>query len=275
MSAQLTAKNHIHEMKNKLTYLVSSDYLYALELCYDTNAPYIMIFEDDIIIADSWFIKTKQAISQIESKAIRGGKAAYNYLYMRIFYTETAMRWRNSDFWFRRMDLLIALSASFTCLFLLGFRRGVPSSRRYLDTWTLCVLCLVAVPAFIILLFMIGKYSLFPPKGVFVMNRYGCCTQALIFPRDRVPPMVKWFRDWSTVLNRAYISTDVMIDYYADEQGMDRLALGPQLLQHVGLTSSRDGRYIDGRSTRSFWFDEYDPVKLRKEHDAILKTFQS
>lgn len=229
--------------------------------------------EDDIILADSWLVKTKKAIQDIE-KAVKSGKPAYNYLNLRIFYTETTMRWRETDFWFRRMDLLLALATCNTFIFLLIFRRMFPSTRKHLDNWALVVFSAVAVPAFIILLFMIGKYSLFPPNGVFVMNRYGCCSQALLYPRDRIPSMVKWFEDWNAVHKRPYESTDLMIDYYAREIGVDLLALGPPLAQHVGITSSRDGLAIDGRSTRAFWFDEYDPKRLKWEHDQLVKSLK-
>jgi hypothetical protein len=84
--------------------------------------------------------------------------------------------------------------------------------------------------------------------------------------------MVQWFRDWKGVNGWPYWNTDVMIDYYADQIKVDRLALGPQVLQHVGLKSSRDNSEINGRSTRAFWFEEYDPLVLRKEHDQLVKT---
>ncbi|KAH8599120.1 hypothetical protein B0O99DRAFT_649795 [Bisporella sp. PMI_857] len=245
------------------------DYLYTLELCHRTGAPYILMLEDDIIIADSWFIKTLHALRHISSTP-----ALSNYLYLRLFYTETVMRWRQTDFVYRRMDFVLLSSALTTFLLLHSIRRCKPGLRMSLDTPTLLVLSLATVPSFIILLFMIGKYSLFPhlTQGVFIMNRYGCCSQALLFPRNRVPPMVQWFRDWKGVNGWPYWNTDVMIDYYADQIKVDRLALGPQVLQHVGLKSSRDNSEINGRSTRAFWFEEYDPLVLRKEHDQLVKT---
>ena len=60
-----------------------------------------------------------------------------------------------------------------------------------------------------------------------------------------------------------------MIDDYALEKGMDLLALGPQLAQHVGVKSSRGNLDINGRSTRVFWFEDYNPVELRRQHDSL------
>lgn len=145
---------------------MSSDYLYAPNLCYETSAPYILLVEDDIIIADSWFAKTRKAIRDIGSKP-----DPFIYLYLRLFYAETSMKWRvEDDFWYRRMDLTLALGACTTAFFLLIFRRFTPNMKRCIDSWTILVLSLVTIPAFITLAFMIGKYSLFPPNGVFKMN---------------------------------------------------------------------------------------------------------
>lgn len=223
------------------------------------------MLEDDIILADAWLAKTSQALREIETKSDFPTDPYSNWLYFRIFWTETSMRWREEvDFWFRRMDLLIAIGSLCTLGVTLGVRQWTRAN-KWLDHYAIAVLCLVTTPAFIILAFMIGKYSLFPPRGVFVMNRYGCCSQALIFPRTQVEGMKNWFQ----AKGRQMVSTDVMIDAYADEKGFERWSYAPQLVQHVGLRSSRDGKELDSRSTRAFWFDEMDPVRLRREHDIL------
>jgi hypothetical protein len=161
------------------------------------------MLEDDIIIADSWLVKTTHALRHIESKSTAPSDPYFNWLYFRLFWTETSMRWRESDFWFRRMDLAISIGACSTMLLLLVLKRWV------------ALVSLITVPAFIILCFMVGKYSLFPLRGVFSMNKYGCCTQALVFPRGQVLELTKWFE------GRVKVSTDVMIDDYADERRLE------------------------------------------------------
>lgn len=46
------------------------DYTYLLNACYDTGAPHIILFEDDIIAMDGWFHRTDAALKDI--KAILG-----------------------------------------------------------------------------------------------------------------------------------------------------------------------------------------------------------
>ena len=54
------------------------DYTYALERCLTrTDSPYIAVFEDDIIAADSWLPRTMLALDQIDlqQQARRAGVA--------------------------------------------------------------------------------------------------------------------------------------------------------------------------------------------------------
>lgn len=97
------------------------------------------------------------------------------------------------------------------------------------------------------------------------MNKYGCCTQALVFPRSQIPGLVVYLKQEGSG------QTDIMIEEYADAKEKERLALGPQLVQHVGLESSRDNTFINSQSTWAFRFEEYDPAKLRKEHDMLVE----
>lgn len=67
-----------------------------------------------------------------------------------------------------------------------------------------------------------------PTRGVFPM-RWGCCTQALVYPRDQCPQLVQWIRE------KDKVSIDVMVESYADEKRLERLAIEPQLMQHAGV----------------------------------------
>jgi len=104
----------------------------------------------------------------------------------------------------------------------------------------------------------------------------GCCSQALMFPRHHVPGLSQWFHDWHDPngRNKGYLNTDIMLDLYANENSMPMLAVRPQLVQHVGVRSSRDNPDVNARSARAFWFEDYDPVKLRREHDLLVRNWQ-
>ncbi|GAM35627.1 hypothetical protein TCE0_017r04105 [Talaromyces pinophilus] len=214
------------------------DYTYVLDQCYLTRAPYIGIFEDDIIFADGWLAKTLRALHDIEDQL-----KARNWLYLRLFYTETALSWTSDDFAYRHMSFIFLVAMIASCGALLLIRRTLPSTRRHLDIATITVICTITVPAFTGLVFMIGKYNITPMRGVVEMNKYGCCTQAMIFPRDQVPNLVNFLRD------RNGGQTDSLIEEYADAEDLRRFALAPPQVQHVGIRSSRDNLEINTRTS--------------------------
>lgn len=238
-----------------------SDYVYLLKECLQTEAPFIFILEDDVILAEGWMIKTLNGLHSLaHGPAARNG----SWLYLRLFYTETSLMWSSSDFWYRNMPLAFALLMGTGCAFLLTVRRRWPRARSVLDNWTITATCLVIIPAFTALVYMVGKYSLTPLDGVVEMNGPGCCTQGLVFSREQVPPLIAFLEE------RKAGQTDAMIEEYAEKTGLSRMALAPQQLQHVGLRSSRDNLEINTQSTWAFWFEENKPQDLKAEHERLM-----
>ena len=52
------------------------DYEYLLQACYNTSAPYMILFEDDIIAMDGWFHRTDLGLQKIESMMARDKRMA-------------------------------------------------------------------------------------------------------------------------------------------------------------------------------------------------------
>lgn len=201
--------------------------------------------------------KTLKALADIDQKPT-------NWIYLRLFYTETALGWSSSDFAYRNMPAIFALSILLALAFMLIIRRSL-FVFTYLDCPSIGVICFISVPAFVALTYMTGKYTLMPLRGVVEMNSNGCCTQGLVFPQNQVSGLLEYFR------KREHGQTDSLIEEYADQSHLTRYALAPQQLQHVGLQSSRDNDEINTKSTWAFWFEENDPAVLRREHEAMLR----
>ncbi|KAL6240152.1 hypothetical protein BDW75DRAFT_197106 [Aspergillus navahoensis] len=104
---------------------------------------------------------------------------------------------------------------------------------------------------------MVGKYNVMPLQGAVEMNKYGCCTQGLIYPRCRIPYLIAFLQE------RKSGQMDSLIEEYADQRGLKRFAYAPPQLQHVEIRSSRDNLEINTRSTWAFWFEENDPRRRR------------
>ncbi|KAK2731782.1 hypothetical protein FQN57_003171 [Myotisia sp. PD_48] len=252
---------NIQEVEKSRNFYVKGvfDYVYALNTCQAINAPYTLIFEDDIILAEGWMVKTLKALVDL------GDASKYNkpWIYLRLFYTETSLSWTTDDFAYRNMPHIFGfvMFCAFMCL--MGFRR-LRSRSFHQDSCTVAVICLICVPGFLALVYMAGKLSVIPFRGVVEMNSYGCCTQGLLFPQQQVDGLIQYLR------GRGHGQTDSMIEEYATETNLMRYALTPQQLQHVGMQSSRDNTEINTRSTWAFWFEANDAAVLRKEHEQLL-----
>ncbi|KAM3074277.1 hypothetical protein ACMFMF_006293 [Clarireedia jacksonii] len=242
------------------------DYIHTLRHClHTTSAPYIAIFEDDIIFASDWLPRTLSALSHLST-------SASPYLYLRLFYSETFLHWDESvDLVYAHLYLVLILSSLLTAVvllfirtFLLPFIRA-PKTKTRIRTWMdngmVMVLSIITVPAFVVLVFMLGKYNIpvrgwkLGGEGVVRMDRGGCCSQGLVFPRavlvggekrgwekegeweemdkevEREKGLIGWLEEKGTG------QTDLLIEEWGDGTGLPRWALGKGVLQHVGIKS--------------------------------------
>ncbi|KXG46518.1 Glycosyl transferase, family 54 [Penicillium griseofulvum] len=254
---------HLQDLEREKNYYEKGvfDYLYALRTCQQLNAPYTIIFEDDIIISTAWLSKTLKALADISRLEQQSGKP---WIYLRLFYTETALSWTSSDFAYRNMPLVFGVLILSGLICLISLRRS-RFTQFHLDPTSIVVISMICIPAFTALVYMVGKYNLMPLDGVVEMNKSGCCTQGLVFPRERVDGLIDFLSE------RGHGQTDSMIEEYADSHKLNRYALAPPQLQHVGLKSSRDNLDINTRSTWAFWFETNDPIKLKEDHRRLLE----
>ncbi|KAM0236312.1 hypothetical protein ACHAP5_009391 [Fusarium lateritium] len=83
---------HLSQLQKTQSYLEKGvfDYTYALQRCYDTGALYIGMFEDDIILADGWFIRTLRGLAGIPG-------STQDWLFMRLFNQERSIGWGSHE----------------------------------------------------------------------------------------------------------------------------------------------------------------------------------
>ncbi|KAK3375711.1 hypothetical protein B0T24DRAFT_205713 [Lasiosphaeria ovina] len=260
------------------------DYLYALERCYnDTAAPFVAVFEDDIVFAADWLARTLLALQRLAT-APAGSDP---WLYLRLFYSETYMLWLSGDdWWYGHLWVTLPLVSAVSAAALLLARRV--QRRVPLDVATVVVLSVIVAPAFTVLAFMAGKYNLpmyalrdggllnhkailnmvgrVDDAGVVPMDAQGCCSQALVFDRRRVPDLVRVLRE------RGRGQTDLMIEDYCNDarHPMHRFALGEQAVQHVGFVSSRGGGEAGPKSVWAFYFEESTVEELERSRASAL-----
>lgn len=200
------------------------DYAYSLQQCYETGTPYIGIFEDDIILANGWLIRTLRALQQLPSPHEEDG----GWLFMRLFNQERSTGWKhrniggNKEHW-----IVLGIGLAITALALLA-RSYSRSVREHLDLGTVLVVVLFLNPAAVVLFYQSGKASLMPPSpGVFAEG-FGCCSQAMVFPRAQVPSLIEFLRQ------RRHGQVDLLLGTRAVKGGLTRYALYPVMAQHIG-----------------------------------------
>ena len=246
------------------------DYTYLLKACEATGASHVAMFEDDVVAMDGWYHRTRSGIKQADKECVRNNRKPSDFLYLRLFYTEEFLGWNGED-WPRHLFWSVAaVVASGLAIFCL--RSCSSHMRRFLTPLVTLAICFVAVPLAIVLVFAAGKTSVLPlPIGVNVMNKYGCCSQGFVFPRQKARDLIAWYEE-------AHVGfVDMLTEEYADKHGELRLAMTPSVIQHVGRHSSKGDDFGENAKHElsvaeklwNFDFELFDEDALRKEHEAV------
>jgi hypothetical protein len=241
------------------------DYTHLLKACHRTNASHVAMFEDDILAMDGWYHCTISALRRAQLDRRRS-----NFLYWRLFYTEEFLGW-NSEHWPTYLCWSTAVFVA-SGLVLLWIRSCLPCAKRFLTTETGLAMCALPVPLIILLFFAEGKVSVLPlPKGVNIMNSYGCCSQGLVFPQHKVDHVISWYEQ----ANGGFV--DVLTEEYADRNNELRLAITPSVIQHVGQKSSKGDDFGENAKHHlsvaeklwNFGFELFDADALHAEHEVL------
>lgn len=120
------------------------------------------------------------------------------------------------------------------------------------------------------------------PEGVHQMPEFGCCSQAFVFPRSRIPDLVGLYE------SRHVGYVDMITEEFANANNEIRWAVTPSVVQHVGRKSSKgaaDGDTVAAFKPKSkgelteveklwnFGFELNDASALRMEHEHALDYF--
>ncbi|KAK5725234.1 hypothetical protein LTR17_013103 [Elasticomyces elasticus] len=239
------------------------DYVHVLRQCYETGTPYIGIFEDDIMLAKGWLIRTLLGVQQISSSD------PGQWLLMRLFNQERSTGWAsrsiggNNEHW---ISIAIGLCITVPVLLL---RRQWPWARTHLNLGTLGVVALILNPVLVVSFFQSGKASLLPPSPGVFNEPFGCCSQAMIFPRTEVPSLMEYLQA------KKQGQVDLLLNDLAREAGLTRYALYPVQAQHIGLDSSRMTEAQEAQAIWSMAYEDLDPVALERYHQRMTKKYYS
>jgi hypothetical protein len=253
------------------------DYSYILDKCVEQFTPYVAIFEDDTLAMDGWYHRTMASIHEAQKQAaLRRSKP--DFLYLRLFYTEQFLGW-NHERWKTYLWRSICVAALPTAL-LVFIRVFQPRTKlsMTLTTYRAFLTLYASLAVLILLYFSLGRITVAPIRtGVHEMPRFGCCSQAYVFPNLKAQDLVTYFKERNSGF------TDVLIEDFANERNELRFAVTPSVVQHVGRVS-QDGdenKQLDHRGKSmaekiwSFGFEGLDEGRLRVEHEEVVKMRKS
>ncbi|BCS21747.1 uncharacterized protein APUU_22179A [Aspergillus puulaauensis] len=243
------------------------DYTYLLKACEAVGAKYVVMLEDDVLAMDGWYHRTQDALRSIrEQMTVKGAEA---WLYFRLFYTEDFLGWNSEEWPTYLFFSLVAVGC--VAFLLLGARSYQPKIRPLLPNDLVLVVCGVFTPLLIGLYFASGRVTMRPiPAGVHEMPKFGCCSQAFVFPQSRVPDLISMYEEKKV----GYV--DMLTEDFANDRDEIRWAITPSVMQHVGRKSSKDALNEPEAkkllaSLWNFAFETNDPAALRREHEAYLR----
>lgn len=240
------------------------DYRTLLQACIDSEAPYTTLIEDDVVAADGWFQRTMDGLDEAKAKTA-DDRSLNDWLYLRLFFAEKFLGWNGETAPQRALaSVTIILTVG---LILIGVRYLWPQTRGFLSNALIMTVCCFCLPLTITLFFLSGKLTMLPLQpGVNKMNQYGCCSQGLVFNRDHASELVSWLGEAQSGL-----FFDMLVEKFADEHTLERWALQPPVLQHIGVRSSSDGELKSKRAKQvwSFDFELYDAESLKLEHEVL------
>ncbi|RAK78362.1 uncharacterized protein BO72DRAFT_476658 [Aspergillus fijiensis CBS 313.89] len=210
--------------RNKTIY----DFTTLMKDCYETGADYVVMIEDDTLAVNGWFPSALQALDTVHEKAARQGQ---EWIYLRLFYVDGLLGW-NSEEWPQYLAWSFILWALLTGTMVVFKARVFTTQLRRFPTSAIWLASSLLIPGAILLFFVSGRQTMWPiAPGVHEMNKYGCCSQGLVFHRAMVPRFLE-----QTDLTTDWL-VDMMVETIADSQGWTRWAVVPPLLQHIGATS--------------------------------------
>lgn len=243
-----------HNYKTKSLF----DYAMLLDACYQTGAPYIATFEDDILAVPGWYPRVQLAVAEIERRT-RGR----HWTYLRLFYTEHYLGW-NSEEWpmYLFHSALVVLSVATFLIVLRSCLRG-KSHGTFFSNERVFSVAFIFCPSLIVLYFLAGRVSMQTPSpGAHRMDKYGCCSQAMVIPQVVAPAIVN-----ALLHDTPKEYADQTLEWFSETNGYTRWAMHPALVQHIGTKSSKGVAVDEDRSWHvwNYAFEWYDNAKVQKE----------
>lgn len=209
------------------------DYVTALEWCSNKGATFSCVIEDDALPSADFINRLRFILNY------RMNKASSKWLYLKLFYPEKFQGWGN--------DLvleLVAMSSAGGLLLTIVSVVFLCDNVRKLNYKAMFFRLVISSLFTTYCLMVAGRPHLMALRKMSVYLSTvrlapGCCTPALLFPNDHTPKLLQYLN--SVRCTRGF-PIDLAIDKFADDRGLQRLIVEPNMFRHIGYISSLPGK---------------------------------
>ncbi|KAL4756735.1 uncharacterized protein BDW70DRAFT_153935 [Aspergillus foveolatus] len=160
---------------------------------------YVAVIEDETLAVKGWFPAVLQALGTVQQRS-----AGHEWISLRLFNTERLLGW-DSEERPRFVALCFLVWALLTCVMFL-YRRQFDAEPIFLPIHAIWLTSFI----------LSHRNNLLHSFHGRPLNRYGCCSQGLVFPRQLIPRFLA-----QTDLMIAWL-VDMMVEKVADNEGWSR-----------------------------------------------------
>lgn len=237
------------------------DYSLALKRClHVSNAPYVLVMEDDAILAESWLPRTLLNLHKNEEEHL--ANSDQDWLFLRLFAVEKYTGWvsdrigGNNEFLIAAMiDAVLLILRHFFCR---RFHKVEVNGPRMI------FITIVAIPSFVVLFFHIGKFNLFCPTPGLRPQMLGYCSQALVFNRRQILPLLSHVIQLGE--STAY---DLATLGHANRESLQLWANYPMIAQHIGMKTATFTTESDAQAIWSMAYEDFSAEELAQAHRTL------
>ena len=212
-----------------------ADYVMALEWCSKKGATYTTVIEDDALPCNDFIPRLRFILNY------RMNKNSNKWLYLKLFYPEKFQGWGNEVY---LVIELIALSCGGGILLTLLSIVFLCENVRKLDCKAMLFRLILSSLFTTFCLMVAGRPHFMALRKMSVhlstvSRAPGCCTPALLFRNGHISELLNYLR---TIKCTPRFPIDLAIDAFADDRGLERLLVEPNLFRHIGYISSLPGK---------------------------------
>ena len=224
------------------------DYVYALEWCNTKGARYTVVIEDDALPHPDFMIRLRYLLKQ------HVPYYKQQWAFLKLYYPPKWQGWGNEKGLIWELVITSMLLSFMLVVITILIQALVSSGRstcptkcelfwRFVLSFSLAIYTLMTLgrPHWLIFL---GKISL---HFNFVVPAPGCCTPAVLYPQEHLTALISYLH---SVECSPMLPVDLALDRFAEQRGLHKLLVEPDLVKHIGFVSSLGKGWKDPREFR-------------------------